>query len=125
MSSGWGATPHGSWATRLFRKQKLGYFHQLLGPALLYTPGLSFMHMSQRGGREDSLQPQPCSSAVPGAAVPQGEEVCGLTGPRSSGPPVPMWPAQEGRGLRWGYSTAGPGIRGRRAPSRHRQNLGT
>lgn len=71
-----------------FWKQKLCCINQLLRP-VLYTPALWFMSMSQRGGREGSLQPQPCSSAVPGAAVPQGEEVHGLMGPRSSGPSCP------------------------------------
>lgn len=100
----------------LFWKQKLCYFNQLLGSALLTLQPRGLCTCT--GGREGSLQPQPCSSAVP-----QRQEVCGLLGPRCSGPPVPSWPALEGSGQRWGYSTAGPGTRGRRAPSGRRQNL--
>lgn len=46
----------------LFWKQKLHYFNQHVGPAVLNTPASWFIHTSQRGGREGSLTPAVCCS---------------------------------------------------------------
>lgn len=90
--------------------------------SILQLCGLCPWVREEAGRAASSLSP--AHLLFQGQQCPRERKFMGSWGPGAQAPPVPMMPALGGQWPAVGVQHTGPGIRGRRTPSRRRQNLG-